>query len=224
MVGQAASIVPWSVAEKWMANAARQQGINIQINYSQQAIVFGAARKVDMKSMRQPLIEIGYKLQQAMQRVAPEEQQRKEKEEKKSLASNAVRRCEEERSLIRQRREEIERRKEERERQKEKEEREAMEKIKKQEAKEAEIERKRQDDERKRREEEREEQRKQAAKLKETTEMLAMMKKGEETKPSKLKIMGKSINDIQATDLEGISLNEIEKAREAQMQRERQDK
>merc|ERR1712066_848585 len=76
----------------------------------------------------------------------------------------------------------------------------------------------------KRREEEREEQRKQAAKLKETTEMLAMMKKGEETKPSKLKIMGKSINDIQATDLEGISLNEIEKARQAQMQRERQDK
>merc|ERR1712187_357953 len=95
--GQAASIVPWSVAEKWMANAARQQGINIQINYREQAIVFGAARKVDMKSMRQPLIEIGYKLQQAMQRVAPEEQQRKEKEEKKSLASNAVRRCEEER-------------------------------------------------------------------------------------------------------------------------------
>merc|ERR1719428_72375 len=35
-----ASIVPFSIAEKWMANAAKQQGINIQINYSQQAIVF----------------------------------------------------------------------------------------------------------------------------------------------------------------------------------------
>ena len=41
-----ASIVPFSLAEKWMANAAKDQGINIQINYSQEAIVFGAPRKV----------------------------------------------------------------------------------------------------------------------------------------------------------------------------------
>ena len=34
---RAASIVPFSIAEKWMANAARQQGINIQINYREQA-------------------------------------------------------------------------------------------------------------------------------------------------------------------------------------------
>merc|ERR1712187_692362 len=89
---KAASIVPFNIAEKWMANAARQQGINIQINYSQKAIVFGAPRKVDMKSMRQPLIEIGSKLQQAMQRVAPEEQHKKEKMEKMKLSENIERR------------------------------------------------------------------------------------------------------------------------------------
>merc|ERR1712113_849329 len=95
----AASIVPFSIAEKWMANAARQQGINIQINYSQKAIIFGAPRKVDMKSMRQPLIEIGSKLQQAMQRVAPEEQHKKEKLEKQGLSQNIVKRIEEETKL-----------------------------------------------------------------------------------------------------------------------------
>merc|ERR1712039_393896 len=105
---RAASIVPFSEAEKWMANAARQQGINIQINYSQKAIVFGAPRKVDMKSMRQPLIEIGSKLQQAMQRVAPEEQLKKEKQEKQKLAENIVRRMEAETKEIRQRKEEEE--------------------------------------------------------------------------------------------------------------------
>jgi len=110
---RAASIVPFSIAEKWMASAARQHGINIQINYSHKAIVFGAPRKVDMKSMRQPLIEIGYKLQQAMQRVAPEEQHKKEKQEKTALAQSIVRRNEEETKLIRQRIAEIEKRKEE---------------------------------------------------------------------------------------------------------------
>merc|ERR1712087_387742 len=93
---RAASIVPFSIAEKWMANAARQHGINIQINYSQKAIVFGAPRKISMKSMRQPLIEIGSKLQQAMQRVAPEEQQKKEMKEKQQLSQNIVRRIEDE--------------------------------------------------------------------------------------------------------------------------------
>merc|ERR1712066_732415 len=97
---RAASIVPFSIAEKWMANAARQHGINIQINYSHKAIVFGASRKVDMKSMRQPLIEMGYKLQQAMQRVAPEEQHKKERAEKVALAQTAERRTEEETKLI----------------------------------------------------------------------------------------------------------------------------
>merc|ERR1719498_2260461 len=109
---RAASIVPFSVAEKWMANAARLQGINIQINYRERAIVFGAPRKVDMKSMRQPLIEIGHKLQQAMQRVAPEEQQKKEKSKRKEIEKSIQQRVNEERSLIRQRHEEIERRKE----------------------------------------------------------------------------------------------------------------
>merc|ERR1712232_742135 len=99
---RAASIVPFSTAEKWMANAARQQGINIQINYREKAIVFGATRKVDMKSMRQPLIEIGHKLQQAMQRVAPEEQHKKEKMEKQELQKNIVKRIAEERGLIKQ--------------------------------------------------------------------------------------------------------------------------
>merc|ERR1711881_490177 len=108
---KAASIVPFNLAEKWMANAARQQGINIQINYQEKAIVFGAARKVDMKSMRQPLIEIGYKLQQAMARVAPEEQHAKEKREKMQLSQNISKRVEEETKLIRKRKEEIERRK-----------------------------------------------------------------------------------------------------------------
>merc|ERR1712187_499176 len=110
---RAASIVPFSIAEKWMANASRQQGINIQINYSQKAIIFGAPRKVDMKSLRQPLIELGAKLQQAMQRVAPEEQHKKEKLEKQQLSQNIVAHMEKESRLIRQRKEKIERRKEE---------------------------------------------------------------------------------------------------------------
>merc|ERR1719210_2810621 len=109
-----------------MTNATKAQGINIQINYSHQAIVFGAPRKVDMKSMRQPLIEIGFKLQQAMQRVAPEEQHKKEKLEKAQLSQNIVKRMEEESKLIRQRKEEIERRKQESERRKEMQDREAQ--------------------------------------------------------------------------------------------------
>eukprot|EP00435_Cladocopium_sp_Y103_P071319 s366_g37.t1 len=44
----AASIVPFNIAETWMANASRQQGISIQINYMQKAIIFGAPTKVDM--------------------------------------------------------------------------------------------------------------------------------------------------------------------------------
>jgi len=216
--------VPFSIAEKWMANAARQEGINIQINYREKAIVFGAPRKVDMKSMRQPLIEIGYKLQQAMSRVAPEEQHKKGRLEKANLASTIVKRIEEERGFIRQRREEIERRKEEKEREKEQQEREAMEKIKKQEAKEAEAERIRLAEERSRRELEREEQKRKDAKMKETKEMLEQMKKQDESKPTNLKIGGKKIGDITAEDLESVNINEIEKAREAQVQRERQEK
>ena len=65
--------------------------------------------------MRQPLIEIGHKLQQALQRVAPEEQLKKDKVEKQLLSNNIVRRIEEETRQIRQRKEEIERRKEEQE-------------------------------------------------------------------------------------------------------------
>merc|ERR1719210_2656461 len=101
-----------------MTNATKAQGINIQINYSHQAIVFGAPRKVDMKSMRQPLIEIGFKLQQAMQRVAPEEQHKKEKLERAQLSQNLQTRVIEESKQIRQRKEEIERRKEQTEQRK----------------------------------------------------------------------------------------------------------
>jgi len=221
---RAASIVPFSIAEKWMANAARQQGLSIQINYREQTIIFGNGRKVDMKSMRQPLIEIGHKLQQAMQRVAPEEQNKKEKLEKQALQQNIVKRIEEERGLIRQRREEIERRKEENERKKEQQEREAAEKIRKQEEKEAEAERKRQQEERAKREVEREEQKKRDAKMKETKDMLEAMKKQDESKPTNLKIGGKKIGDIQAEDIEGIDLNQLERAREQQVTRERQEK
>lgn len=221
---RAASIVPFSIAEKWMANAARQQGINIQINYREKAIVFGAPRKVDLKSMRQPLIEIGHKLQQAMQRVAPEEQNKKEKIEKQALHQNIVKRIEEERVLIWQRKEEIERRKEENERKKQEQEREAAEKISKQQEKEAEAERKRLQEERNKREAEREEQKRKDAKMKETKEMLEQMKKQDESKPSNLKIAGKKIGDIQAEDIEKFSIDELERARQTQVQRERQEK
>merc|ERR1712217_956807 len=97
----------------------------------------------DMKSMRQPLIEIGSKLQQAMQRVAPEEQLKKEKQEKQHLAQNIVRRIEAETREIRNRKEEIERRKEDMERRKEIQDREAMEERRRKEAEELEAERKR---------------------------------------------------------------------------------
>ncbi|CAE8614760.1 unnamed protein product [Polarella glacialis] len=131
---KSASIVPFSVAEKWMANASHQQGISIQINYIQQAIIFGAPRQLDMKCMRQPLVEIGAKLQQAMARVAQDELSKKDKLEKTALLTNIRERMDKETKMIRQRKEEIERRKEESERKKQIKEREAAEKLRKQEA------------------------------------------------------------------------------------------
>mmetsp|Transcript_40154 Transcript_40154/g.92869 ORF Transcript_40154/g.92869 Transcript_40154/m.92869 type:complete len:1180 (+) Transcript_40154:120-3659(+) len=220
----AASIVPFNIAETWMANASRQQGISIQINYMQKAIIFGAATKVDMKSMRQPLIEIGYKLQQAMQCVAEEELQRKDKLEKQQLLTNIKDRMEQETRSIRQRKEEIERRKEESERRKQIMEKEALERQRKEEAQEAERERKRQEEERKRRETEKQEQRKKEAELQKNMEMLEQMKKQAEQKATNLKVAGKKITEIEADDLTNISFDQIEKAREAQVLKERQDK
>jgi len=220
----AASIVPFNIAETWMANASRQQGISIQINYMQKAIIFGAPTKVDMKSMRQPLIEIGYKLQNAMQCVAQEELQRNDKQEKQQLLSNIKELMEQETRSIRQRKEEIERRKEESERRKHQQEREAMERQRKQEALEAEQERKRQEEERKRREVEKQEQRKKEAELQKNMEMLEQMKKQAEQKATNVKVAGKKITEIEADDLTNISFDQIEKAREAQVLKERQDK
>eukprot|EP00441_Pelagodinium_beii_P044795 CAMPEP_0197620830 /NCGR_PEP_ID=MMETSP1338-20131121/1561_1 /TAXON_ID=43686 ORGANISM="Pelagodinium beii, Strain RCC1491" /NCGR_SAMPLE_ID=MMETSP1338 /ASSEMBLY_ACC=CAM_ASM_000754 /LENGTH=1106 /DNA_ID=CAMNT_0043190115 /DNA_START=66 /DNA_END=3386 /DNA_ORIENTATION=- len=222
---QAASIVPFNIAEKWMANAARQHGINIQINYQHQAIVFGAPRKVDMKSMRQPLMEIGYKLQTAMNRVAPEESGKKEKLEKQQLSANIVKRIEEESRQIRQRKEEIERRKEESERKRQEKEKEALERQRRQEAKDAEAEKVRQEEERRRREAERAEQKRKEAELTKNKEMLEQMKKQADTvRAANLKVGGKKITEIEADDLENIGIDQIEKAREAQVLRERQDK
>jgi len=220
----AASIVPFNIAETWMANASRQQGISIQINYMQKAIIFGAPTKVDMKSMRQPLIEIGYKLQQAMQCVAQEELQRKDKLEKQHLLTNIKERMEQETRSIRQRKEEIERRKEESERRKQIQEREAMERQRKEEALEAEKERRRQEEERKRREVEKQEQRKKEQELQKNLEVLEQMKKQAEQKATNLKVAGKKITEIEADDLTNISFDQIEKAREAQVLKERQDK
>lgn len=221
---RAASIVPFSLAEKWMANAAKDQGINIQINYSQEAIVFGAPRKVDMKSMRQPLIEIGHKLQQALQRVAPEEQLKKDKVEKQMLSNNIVRRIEEETRQIRQRKEEIERRKEEQERRKELQEREAVEKQKKQDAKEREAERIRLEEQKRLREQDRDRQRRKEAELAKNKEVLEEMKKNAEKQSLKVKVGGKNISEIAASDLEEITFDQIKKAQEAQVTRERQEK
>ncbi|CAE7351950.1 TIF3A1 [Symbiodinium sp. CCMP2592] len=220
----AASIVPFNIAETWMANASRQQGISIQINYMQKAIIFGAPTKVDMKSMRQPLIEIGYKLQQAMQCVAQEELQRKDKLEKQHLLTNIKERMEQETRSIRQRKEEIERRKEESERRKQIQEREAMERQRKEEALEAEKERRRQEEERKRREVEKQEQRKKEQELQKNLEVLEQMKKQAEQRATNLKVAGKKITEIEADDLTNISFDQIEKAREAQVLKERQDK
>ncbi|CAE8695342.1 unnamed protein product, partial [Polarella glacialis] len=220
---RAASIVPFNIAEKWMANAARAQGISIQINYIQQAIVFGAPRKLDMKSMRQPLIEIGFKLQQAMQRVAADELQKKDKLEKAHLLTNIRERMDKETKTIRQRKEEIERRKEEFERKKQIQEKEANEKLRKQEAAEAEQERLRQEVERQRRAVDREEQKRKEAEIAKNKEMLEQMKKLADQK-SNLKVAGKKITDIEEEDLDNISFDQIEKAREAHITRERQDK
>eukprot|EP00930_Biecheleria_cincta_P022810 TRINITY_DN1658_c0_g1_i1.p1 TRINITY_DN1658_c0_g1~~TRINITY_DN1658_c0_g1_i1.p1 ORF type:complete len:1165 (+),score=318.11 TRINITY_DN1658_c0_g1_i1:305-3496(+) len=221
----AASIVPFNIAEKWMANAARQHGINIQINYQQHAIVFGAPRKVDMKSMRQPLVEIGTKLQTAMNRVAPEESGKKERLEKQQLSASIVKRIEEECRQIKQRKEEIERRKEEREKKRQAEEAAALEKQRKQEAKEAEAEKVRQEEERRRREAERAEQKRKEAEMVKNKEMLEQMKKqADSAKAANLKVGGKKITEIEAEDLKEIGIEQIEKAREAQVIRERQDK
>mmetsp|Transcript_45585 Transcript_45585/g.122893 ORF Transcript_45585/g.122893 Transcript_45585/m.122893 type:complete len:917 (+) Transcript_45585:90-2840(+) len=225
----AASIVSFSIAEKWMANAARQHGINIQINYSDRAIVFGSPRKADMKSMRQPLIEVGYKLQQAMVRVAPEEQHKKEKLEKQQLEKTIVKRIEEETKLIRQRKEEIERRKEDSEKRKQEQLRKEMEKQREQEEREAAAERARLQQEREQREREREQQKKRDAEREKNKEMLEEMKKQAEQNNTNLKINvsgggSKKITEVHAEDLEKISVADIERAREAQVLRERQEK
>ncbi|CAK0850751.1 unnamed protein product [Prorocentrum cordatum] len=226
---KAASIVSFSIAEKWMANASRQHGINIQINYSDKAIVFGSPRKADMKSMRQPLIEVGYKLQQAMVRVAPEEQHKKEKLEKQQLEKTIVRRIEEETKLIRQRKEEIERRKEDSEKRKQEQLRKDMEKQREQEEREAALERARLQQEREQREREREQQKKRDAEREKNKEMLEEMKKQAEQNNTNLKINvsgggSKKITEVHAEDLEKISVADIERAREAQVLRERQEK
>merc|ERR1711920_1223218 len=200
---RAASIVPFSIAEKWMANAARQHGINIQINYSQKAIVFGSARKVDMKSMRQPLIEIGSKLQQAMQRVAPEEQHKKEKLEKQQLSQNIVAHMEKESKLIRQRKEEIERRKEESEKRREIECREAAERQRQVEAREAEQERQRQEEDRRYREKEKAEMARKARVLEKNKETLKTIKQtASDMSNTKLMVGGKKIAEITEDDLQ----------------------
>merc|ERR1719271_1205348 len=91
-----------------------------------------------MTSMRQPLIELGHKLQQAMQKIAPEEQHKKEKLERQQLSVNLSKRVEDETRRIRQRKEEIERRKEADEKRRELAEKEEMERERRKEAKEAE--------------------------------------------------------------------------------------
>merc|ERR1719253_1438880 len=56
-------------------------------------------------------------------------------------------------------------------------------------------------------------------------EMLEEMKKqADSLKAANLKVGGKKITEIVADDLEKIGIGEIEKAREAQVQRERQEK
>merc|ERR1712048_1378741 len=221
---KAASIVPFSIAEKWMASAARQQGMSIQIDYFSKAIVFGSGRRVDMKSMRQPLIDMGHKLQQALARVAPEEQHKKEKLEKKGIAETIDKRVSEETKQIRQRKEEIERRKEASERRRELQQREELEKERKKEAREAEVERARQAEERKRREQEREEHKRREAAIAQNKEMLDQMKKIAETKAVNLKVDGKKITEIEADDLAKIGIDKIKNARDAQLVRERQEK
>eukprot|EP00933_Yihiella_yeosuensis_P072717 TRINITY_DN8120_c0_g1_i1.p1 TRINITY_DN8120_c0_g1~~TRINITY_DN8120_c0_g1_i1.p1 ORF type:complete len:1189 (-),score=396.77 TRINITY_DN8120_c0_g1_i1:579-4019(-) len=222
---KAASIVTFDIAEKWMANASRQHGINIQINYMQKAIVFGGARgKVDMKAMRQPLMQIGNTLQLAMRRVAQEELVKKDKAERAVLLTDMRERMEQETQQIRRRKDEIERRKEESEKRKAVLEREAMKKQREQDEADAAAERARQEVERARREAERKEKKQKEAELAKNKEMLEQMKKQADRKADNLKVGGKKITEIEAEDLETISVEQIEKAREAQNQRERQEK
>merc|ERR1712039_361173 len=221
---RAASIVPFSMAEKWMANAARQHGISIQINYSQKAIVFGSPRKVDMKSMRQPLIEIGAKLQQAMSRVAPEEQLKKEKAEKQQLQQNLVARCKEESKMIRLRKEEIERRKEESEQRKLAQDKELRRQEEERIRKEEETERQRQEEERKRRDEERKRQQADDKKRREAENMLKDLQAKSADLNKSMTIGGKKINEIAAEDLKDITADQIEAARQVQLKRDRQEK
>mmetsp|Transcript_114761 Transcript_114761/g.180710 ORF Transcript_114761/g.180710 Transcript_114761/m.180710 type:complete len:1113 (+) Transcript_114761:62-3400(+) len=217
---RAASIVPFSTAEKWMANAARQQGINIQINYREKAIVFGATRKVDMKSMKQPLIEVGYKLQQAMQRIAPEELHKKEKFEKQKLLDEIDKRMKEELQKNRQRKEIIEQRKEDSERLKAQRDYEAMEKLRKEEMRTAEEERKRQLQEREIRAAQRQEEMKEQERLKKVKEQLEKIKEAR----SDFVIDGKKVINLTEEEIKKIDAGKIEAARDTQVKREQQNK
>merc|ERR1719265_2971215 len=224
----AASIVPFAVSEKWMANNAKAHGISVQINYREQAIIFGAPRKVDMKNMRQPLIQIGKQLQEAMNRVNPEDQTKRERLEKQEISSNISGRLAQELKAIRQRKDEIEKRKEEKERRQKILEREQLEKERKEHAIEAERERKRQEEERRRREVEKEEQKRKDAELSRNKEILEQMKRGDTSAKVKVstKDGSKRITEMTAEDLEQgtIGIDQIERARQAQMSRERQEK
>merc|ERR1712151_223852 len=185
---------------------------------------FGSPRKVDMKSMRQPLMGIGAKLQQAMSRVAPEEQLKKEKAEKQQLQQNLVARCKEESKMIRLRKEEIERRKEESEQRKLVQEKELRRQEEERIRKEEETERQRQDEERKRRDEERKKQQADDKKRREAENMLKDLQAKSADLNKAMTVGGKKINDITAADLETITADQIEAARQVQLKRDRQEK
>lgn len=221
---RAASVVPFSIAEKWMANASRQQGINIQINYRQQAIVFGAPQKVDMRSMRQPLIEIGFKLQQALNRVAPKEQVKAEVSQKEEIYKDLKDRISSETQKFRARSELIEKRREEQEKKRIAEEKEAERQRKEQERKEKQEEEARLAHERKRRIEEREKAVQKEKEMQEQQEILNQMIAATQKNPTKVQIAGKKLTEIEKDDLQTISAEEMKRALSMTVAREKQEK
>jgi hypothetical protein len=176
-----------------------------------------------MKSMRQPLIEIGHKLQQAMQRVAPEESHKKERIERAELHQTINQRMKEERSMNRKRKEEIEQRKEESERRREKQHREEMTKQREQEAREEDERKKKLEDERKKREIDRLNQKKEAERIETTKNKLEQMKK-QGGGALNVKIGNKKVTEFNEDDLKTLDVAEINAALLSTENRQRQEK
>eukprot|EP00397_Hematodinium_sp_SG-2012_P009225 GEMP01009301.1.p1 GENE.GEMP01009301.1~~GEMP01009301.1.p1 ORF type:complete len:833 (+),score=208.10 GEMP01009301.1:139-2637(+) len=216
-----ATVVPLEIAEKWIVSSSKVYGVQVQIDYVRKAIVFGDIAKADsLSSMRQPIMQIGNCLRSELTRVYAVHEQKESEKVRGEYLKDYQKRLDEEKRLIRERREEIEKRKDEREQVELQKEQEEREKRLKQEQEEVEQERLRLADEKNKRELERQALKKREIEMAKNKALLADLSKG----GANLMVGGKRLKEIAVADLDKIDAEQIEKAREKQIQKERSEK